>query len=337
MRRLTLILSDLYLPADAAKESFPATLPLPALEWLLRFADRVQAIDDWRRWLARDLGAIGLADLPLAHLDALAAQASPRGAWRATPVSLEARLDHVRLQDRGLLRLSPEQGLSLSSEFLATFGPGHRLRVGPGLHLLLEGGPDADIRTVDPARWLDADIGGALPAGSRAAGDLRRLGAEIEMWLPGTRTNAQRALAGQRSITALWLWGGGVAAAATPVPAPPEPVHLHGEDAMLSVLAGRVSGEPVRPVPRHFADLEDRAPAWLQFAPMSGAPDESLERLEANWFAPVRAALTRGDLAVVRIVANDRVFQVSARARWRFWRGRRGWLESLGRTARSKA
>ena len=36
MRRLTLILSDLYLPEEAMAGEVPQTQQMPALEWLLR-------------------------------------------------------------------------------------------------------------------------------------------------------------------------------------------------------------------------------------------------------------------------------------------------------------
>ena len=50
MRRLTLILSDLYLPDEAARGmAVPTTRHLPNLEWLLRFADSPEPIGDWRR------------------------------------------------------------------------------------------------------------------------------------------------------------------------------------------------------------------------------------------------------------------------------------------------
>src|SRR5690349_6700369 len=204
MRRLTLILSDLYLPADAVRESFPTTIELPSLEWLLRFSRTPQRIGDWRSWLAREVGAGAIADWPVAQVSALSAIVPLEGVWMATPVAMDARLDHVRLRDRGLLRLPLEQQQALQIEFLQTFGSGMTLRAGGSPSLMLDGGPDVDIATQDPARWLDSDIGPALPALSDAAGPLRRLGAEIEMWLHSSRVNEAREKTGQRRISSLW-------------------------------------------------------------------------------------------------------------------------------------
>jgi hypothetical protein len=335
MRRLTLILSDLFLPAEAVKESFPAMLDLPGLEWLLRFAS-VEHIGDWRHWLARELGATGVAELPVAHACALAAKLPAGGAWMATPVALEARLDHVRLRDRGLLRLPLEQQQALRAEFSQTFGGVLELRAGGERAFLLRGGPGADIHTQDPARLLDSDIGGGLPSGSAAAGELRRLGAEIEMWLYGSPVNAARERAGQRRISALWLWGGGTAAPDLGGRADQvREFRLHGGDNYVMALCNLLGGEPRRQIPAAFGELGGGAPAFVELSPMSGSQAESLVELERNWFAPARAALTAGKLDSLSVLANDRVFDVGARAGWRVWRRRTSWLESLGRAAQT--
>jgi hypothetical protein len=328
MRRLTLILSDLYLPEETGGE-LPQVPDLPCLEWLLSRANSMRCIDDWRRWLALQLDASAIADLPLAHVEALSAERPARGLWLATPVMLEARLDHVRLSDRGLLRLSAEQGFELCAEFEQTFGPELSLVAGNERRLLLAGGPDADIPTVDPARLLGSDIAAALPR-APSAGELRRLGAEIEMWLPGTRTNAVRARAGQRKITALWLWGGGRATAAPPGGA--ADCHasiLFGGDSFLAACANLACNEPARPVPSGFAALGEGASAYVELSPISGDVQDSLEALEANWFAPARAALATHAVEQLSLVANDRVFDILPNATWKFWRRGRHWLELL--------
>ncbi len=324
MRRLTLILSDLYLPAESVREVLPDTPSLPALEWLLRFAD-ARPIEDWRRWLAQECGASEFAQVGPAA--ALAAQvgAKPRGAWIATPVSLEARLDHVRLRDRGLLRLLPEQREHLRADFARTFGPALRLHEAGDRGFLLEGGPAAAVTTIDPARLLDADIGPALPAAG-AAGELRRLAAEIEMWLHSAPINDAREKSGQRRITSLWLWGGGTTADETP--AWKGTADPFGRDPWLFALSGQ---SPPRDPPASFGDVAARSDAIVEFAPMSGGAEERLDSLETMWFAPVRTAISSGRLECFTLAANDQVFTVRARAGWRFWRRRRGWLAALAK------
>jgi len=68
----------------------------------------------------------------------------------------------------------------------------------------------------------------------------------------------------------------------------------------------------------------------VELTPMTGPPEQSLHSLEANWFAPVRAALTNGALEACDIVANDLLFSTNARPGWKFWRRRSSWLARLG-------
>jgi hypothetical protein len=339
MSRLTLILSDLYLPAEAEKAALPTTLDLPHLGWLLRFADTASRIEGWRGWLACELRARALADLPPAAVCALAADLPPSGAWLATPVHLEARLDHVRLVDRGLLRMLIEQRATCRDDFAQVFGPALALHDAGECGFILTGGPAGAVHTLDPARRLDADVGTSLPSGDASAGELRRLSTEIEMWLHSARANESRDRAKQRRVSALWLWGGGQPLIATRGPrrSELETVILRGSDPYLLALAelgphsGFLAQTPVEPAPAIFTPFVNDA--FVEFAPMSGPRPESLVTLETQWFAPARAALQRGDLESLTIVANDRVFTLRQRSGWKFWRRSLPWIESMGRAS----
>jgi hypothetical protein len=337
MRRITLILSDLYLPEEAGRgASFPATLELPHLDWLLRFAGRAEHIGDWRAWLGGQLGAFDLARLSVAEACALGTlpAASASNAWLATPVFLEARIDHVRLADRGLLRLDAGERATWIREFEAAFGPEFALHDAGERGFLLSGAAPIRVASVDPSRLLDADIGRALPTGP-SAGELRRLGTEIEMWLHGAPANLAREQRRQRRVSALWLWGGGLrsdsaeTAPATSVHAPPHSVRgVYGGDPFVRALAGAASSA----APPDFAALDTRDDhVVVELAPMSGPKNEALAQLETHWFAPVREALTRGGLGSADLIANDRWFRVAARPGWRFWRSRSSWLHRLAR------
>jgi hypothetical protein len=342
MHRLTLILSDLYLPAEAFAgpggrgAGFPA-LDLPHLDWLLRFSERVERVDDWRSWLSSELGGFDLARMTVAQACAqgsLPASLSAN-AWLATPVHLEARIDHVRLADRGLLRLNADERDTWRQDFARTFGPQFALHDAGERSFLLSGASAARVTSVDPARLLDADIGRALPMGP-SAGELRRLGTEIEMWLHGAPANAARERRRERRVSALWLWGGGLreggAGEAAPVTATRTDAlatpRFSGGDPFLSALAG----SPLNPSPASFAAIEGGEDRWVvEFAPMSGRKDESLTALESNWFAPAREALNNGTLHTVDLIANDRWFRIAARPGWRLWRRRSSWLGQLVR------
>jgi len=307
MQRLTLILSDLYLPEDSVKSEVPRTHELPAFDWLLRFADRPLRIADWRRWLLAQTG----------H--------RPDDIWLATPVHLEARLDHARLVDRGLIRLGSQERHALRDEFAKVFGPQFELRDAGVRGFELAGLGAAGVRTVDPARLLGAEIGPAIPAPEAA--DLRRLWAEIEMWLHSSTVNTAREKSRQRRVSALWLWR--APSVALRDPRTPGAAQLFlGDDPLMRRLSGASHEQPpVSAFPQ--PDANSSGSVFAEFAPLSGQPHETLPALEAGWFAPARDALREKRLESVQVVANDRVFTVKAGADWKIWRRRRAWLQSL--------
>jgi hypothetical protein len=332
MQRLTLILSDLYLPQEVSGATVATPLVLPGLSALLRVAS-VEALTNWRHWLASELGPSGLAEVPVAQVAGRAfVRAEEAGtAWLATPVHLSARLDHVRLVDRGLLSLTAEERVALCDEFARQFGPEYRLHAGAGRQLLLTGISAISAPTVDPARMLDADVATALPRG-KEADELRRLGAEIEMWLHASELNAARERARAPGISALWLWGGGPV---TPVPAATRAtgaVSLRGGDSFLAGLAHFANAGTPLAAPERYAALDaGDAHQVVELAPMSGAPQESLPSLDEHWFVPAREALAAGTLSSLDVVANDTCFRITSRMSWRFWRPRRSWFENVAR------
>ena len=333
MRRLTLILSDLYLPEDASDTDTAQAHALPSLEWLLGMSDAPQFIGDWRAWLLAGAGnasnrsvmefvAAGMVDDP-----------ASAGAWFATPVALESRLDHVRLQDRGLLRIDAAARAALCAEFARVFGPQFLLHEGGERGFFLTGLAPTAARSVDPARLLGADIGDSLPA--RAAEEVRRLGAEIEMWLHGSDFNAQLERARRRRVSNLWLWRG-AARDAGPISPLPADAEFFGSDPLIDALSRRALGR-AQPAPDGYAGLAESAHAVVELAPLSGGASENLPALETRWFEPAGAALLAGALDAIDIVANDRRFVTERAARMRFWRRRRHWLARLGEGSAAKA
>ena len=336
MRRLTLILSDLYLPEETEGETAAGPSPaLPGLEWLLHFGD-AQPIDDWRRWLTRELGVPELGELPVAEVAARAwlppgTDGSP---WLATPLELSARIDHVRLPERGLLRVDPQEAERWSAAFAGQFAPRLRLHPAGERAFVLTGMNAAPATTVDPARLLGSDIREALPHGAGAS-DLRRLGAEIEMWLHQLPLNESRTAAGKPRLSGLWIWGGGGQPSSASLPRiPPHTgaMRIHGADAFLAGLAVSLGSEMPQVPPDDFSRLESAIDHHVvEFAAMTGASRESLAMLDSGWFAAARHALASGDLSELVLVANDRCFRLGRRSHWRLWRRRRGWLENLAR------
>jgi hypothetical protein len=329
MRRLTLILSDLYLPDERqAGGEFPRTHQLPALSWLLNHADRPEQVGDWRRWLLRQAGG-RLAEIPQSELCAheLLSGVQLETAWLATPVALEARLDHVRMTDRGLLYLDAEERAAGCSEFNRTFGPQYSLHDG-GERAFFLSGLNGSTRRSDPARLLGNEIGPALPGAD--APELRRLSAEIEMWLHGSALNDARERARKRRISALWLWGRDVGPCASQG-VDERDLEIYGGDPLMSGLS-RMRQFPLRAVPEALAQVEgSRQHVIAEFAVLTGHAQESLAAIDTSWFAAARHALESGALGGLDLVANDLCFRITPRARWKFWRREKSWLENLAR------
>jgi hypothetical protein len=329
MRRLTLILSDLYLPEEAAPDATIQPLAMPHLDWLLRFAN-VTRIADWRQSLAADLGGRALAAASPAALasSAFAPALADEPLWLATPVRFEARLDHVRMLDRGMPRLAAAERDQWRAEFSRSFAPYALHDAGPR-GFLLAGLAPAQVTTVDPARLLDADIGRAQPSGLGAR-ELRRLAAELEMWMHGSATNLARERAGLPQLSGLWLWGGGALASERHSAAAAASAAFFGDDPAFAGLARATTGAAPGDTPPGFDALRPEAEHVLvELTPINGEPGTELPSLDAHWLAPARAALSKGSLAALDIIANDRWFRIAARPGLRFWRARKPWLTQL--------
>lgn len=326
MRRLTLILSDLYLPEEAVSVDVAQLQQLPALSELLRYAGVPRRIGDWRRWLLQLVNGGQPVDLPLATICAYGKIADLdrlNSAWLATPVALEARLDHVRLVDRGLLYLEASEREACCGEFNGVFGPQLELHDCGERAIVLTGLAQAPVRMSDPARLLGTEIGPAFPGAQ--APELRRLWTEIEMWLHRSSLNEARVRAGRRPVSALWLWGRDMdSREARPLA---RGIEMFGRDPLITGLAG---DHP--PPAESLAQIHARADHVIaEFAPMSGADSESLPVLDRSWFGAARAMLASGALSELVLIANDRAFRVTARSHWRFWQPRRAWLENIAR------
>jgi hypothetical protein len=332
MRRLTLILSDLYLAPEA--EARPAeTLPLPQLEWLLSLAGYRQIVPDWRWTLLLESGRLDKAGLTLASM---AAQGKlpdqlANTSWLLTPVSLEARLDHVRLNAQGLLSLAAEERAAWCEAFNQAFGPELSLHDAGSRAFLLTGLPRVTVVTKDPASLLGCDIAPGLPSGPDA-GVLRRLGAEIEMWAHGHALNRDRERRRQLPLSGMWFWGGQglpMADARAALPAPE--MIFAGEDPCVAGLSRLVNGSDPEPIPTSLGDWQaDVEQGVVVLAPMTTA-GQSLAALESRWFEPAKNALTGGRISELQIYANNRFFYIVNNDRIAFWRRRYRWIESLGR------
>ncbi|MFZ0550140.1 MAG: hypothetical protein WAM21_04980, partial [Steroidobacteraceae bacterium] len=286
----------------------------------------------WRAWTARWLGLPQYAAAaPATIATAVLEEAPADGAvWLATPLHLIAGMTSVHFDRRSLLRLSELELAELAASFRETFrGSGFDLRpLGSG-ELMLTGPQMSPMATTtEPARLVLTSVAEALSMGGGAPA-LRRLGTEIEMWLHGHPVNNERARQGALTVATLWLWGGGAATALRPTAAPPERVAAFGSDPYVRGL-WRLAGGETRPMPLDWTTViaEPRAQralgvvevAELLHANASWRLADVVAEIDRRLIMPSLAALRRGELERLVLLANDRCLSLRSADRWRWWR-----------------
>ena len=368
MEEVVIVIADLYL-ASAAEAASIRGVDLPGLARIARFGSSQPLEQGWRPWLAVWSGQGELAQSAPATIASAASRATAdevegRMAWLATPVHLVAGLASVPLDARGLLQVELDVRRELAQDFNTVFAEsGFRLEALPSASFLMTGPCIDDLDTVEPARILGASVTEVLPEASTAP-TLRRLVAEIEMWLHGHRVNTDRARNGRMPITALWLWGGGVArkgvdlgvehemlssdltdtvpasvvrGAALAATATPIPGVAFGGDPYLHGL-WRSSGNNARSMPRSFEEVLGHTGRRAVFVmELSQAFDEhrhwtlrdALADLDRRWIVGALEALRRRDIGRVTVVANDHRLSLGTRDPWKLWRMPRPALTAL--------
>jgi hypothetical protein len=319
---VVLILADLYATRLAPEAS--AALPrLPALERWLACGQRLDQDLDWRAWLLAAYGNSGgsLSLGGVAAAGSLPATASDQHYWLATPIHAVAGLDTVHLHPAGLLYLDNPQQQLLASDFARVFADsGWELYATGRRDLLLAGPAIPSVPSQDPARWLGARLGPAAPVGSAAA-PLRRMAAELEMWLHGHAVNRARLARGLPAVTGLWLWGGG---AALPV-APQRLPTLLGDDLVAAAL-WRMGGGTALPLPDTFSAVSHTGDTVAILRVDSA---EALRSINERWLAPVLAAVGSAALNEAQLLLAGQRVLLKRGHRWRIWRRARAWWEML--------
>ena len=340
MREIVVILSDLYLAPDESTAARPidASDSLPSVSYLARFGRKSAIAGGWRAWLARWSGRDDLARVAPAAIAAASGvraldrsgERSVGSTWFATPVHLIAGLTSLHLDRRNILHL-PEQDLArLADEFIRVFG-NSELYLEPTTYgvFLMRSRESIEASTTEPSRALVRDLQDSLPTG-RDAPVLRRLGAELEMWLHAHPINQQRAARGEPPLSTLWLWGGGVPEDLPVARAPSRSSDIGlGSDPYLTGL-WHLAGSERLPLPERFPNFSshpnaDRMVLVLEATPLLQAnPNwtlfEVLADLDRRFIAPALAALRAGDVSSVVLVANDVELRIERYDHLKFWR-----------------
>lgn len=333
MRELLIVVPDFYLPPDAdtsaGKHFATAGSTLLGLSNIARYGTSLPINEGWRSRLAQWVGREDLTQISPAAVAAAVLNGGPGlepgSQWIAEPVHLLTGLRSVHLDHAGLLRVDASTQVQLVRSFEDAFADApYRLAALPSGRFLLTGPQTPKLRTEDPARYLGLAIDGAAPGGEGSTG-LKRLAAEIEMWLHEHPMNMARARNRQRVISTLWLWGGGAPLTSPQIQA--SNAVLFGDDPYVDGLARLIGVEATRDgaLDAVLASGADRAAVLVEVfrlpanSPVS-TPMQALEVLDRQWIAPAFEATVRGDVQRLFVLANDRCLTISSRDRLKFWR-----------------
>jgi hypothetical protein len=337
VHEIVIAVADLYLTRAG-----PSQLgALPGLERAGRFGARAALPRGWRGWLAgrlarTDLNEHAPAAIASAALEAADAALRPDAtSWLATPLHLSAGLTRVHLDHRGLLRLSRAEQAVLAAQFQSTFGrSGYELTPLHAGDFLLRTPGIGPLESAEPARCAGGEVAEALPRGA-AAGELRRLLSEIEMWLHTLALNEERARRGAAPVTTLWLWG----AQGRMMPAEPrgaaDTAVSYGRDAWLEGLM-RLTGGSSHALPERLLGPREDAPLAVYALEVGGELQhfghatmaQALARLDADFISPALAALRQGSCQRLTILLNDVSVSLGRASHFKLWRRSRAGLES---------
>lgn len=313
-------------PGRNASEADRSPAEQPAADWLLARADRTRSFHgSWREWIAETAGfPVGILEShregPCAAVATI--NAPGPGSWaRARPVHLVAAMDHLRLAPPEALDLGAEEAAALLESLNAHLaGSGLRLHAVQPDEWLLEYAREIDCVNAAPDLAADSNLREFQPQGADA-GEIRRLQTELQMLLHEHPVNEARARLGRPAANSLWLWGFGT----VPVTGRRALPRLYSDDPWLLGLwrlHGAFVAAPGDFDPRiaQAEGLNVLAPTREHRAAVARGDASGDVALAEKYLGPLRAALTTGALQRLRILCGSMEFEVTPRARWRFWR-----------------
>ena len=340
MREIVIVIADLYLPHGANGTGGAAAGAVPGIESAGRFGERAALRHGWREWLARAVGREDLAGAAPACVAAAAVDVAPGGApagasgtpWIATPLHLTAGAARLYLDHRGVLRLPRAELAALAAAFQDTFAvSGCSLTPLSSGDFLLRTAGIAPVATIEPARCAGNDVAEALPRGAAAA-PLRRLVAEIEMWLHGQALNEARVRRGEPPVTTLWPWGAEGRAVQPGRRAGGATLRAFGADPYLSGL-WHLQADVCRALPQRLQEvLEDELACGVVLVLQTDGHytlAQALARLDERFVSPALKALRRGEVSSVTLIANDTRVTLRRHSHLRLWRRPRAGLRSF--------
>ena len=340
MNQLTLVLPFALPNAELAADLLKV-LQAPALAALLSrtSSSKLEIFDNTKRllpheaWLAH---ALGLSPAPNgeAAQAAFAVQAMrgfglvPEAGGRyflLHPAHLAIARSHISLEDLRQLKLSETDGRALFDIASPYFDEiGQPLVYGDAGTWFMRADAWSDLQCATPDAATTQDLSVWMPEGEHARA-ARRLQNEVQMLWHEHPVNAAREERGLKAINSFWIWGGSVATVEAARCA--ASVHVANAPGWLAALA-----EPARRAASPNSVLADQADAIVVPGGLIEAAQaqewgmwlQQLQALEADWFAPLLAALKDGRLGQLRLVLSHRDAwldcSTSKHAQRKFWR-----------------
>lgn len=342
MRKVHLVVCDLFLPADIAA-SVCADLRLPALEKMLaRGASTGSARTDVTG--SARTGVLGLPlenhlcelfgmpcqpDAPIAPVSA-AFDGLGEGCWlRADPV-------HLRLQrDQLVLLPDVEAGAGEAGQLCAVLneyfaGQGMEFFAPHPQRWYVRVDRLPDIETVPLSQAAGRNVHGLLPKGKEAA-RWHRVFNEIQMLLFAHPVNEAREARGELPVNSLWLWGGGDGdgGAATILQKTCDCV---SSDEVLAGMFAAVADIPFSGWPKQWRNEENGDRQLLVWTGLRSALQRgdletwrtALQEFETGYAQPLWQALRTGKIAQVQLDVfgrdHARCLLLTRADAWAFWR-----------------
>jgi hypothetical protein len=309
----TLLIPHLFWPCDHL-EKVSHDLNLPALSTLLARAcvERHPPITP-EVWLCQAFEVERQQDWPVAPLTLTLDDEKSGDAYyvRADPIHINIGREGLHVIDSGLFDVSDDEAESLVTALNTHFSGDDIAFLAPypkRWYVKCAHPPDLITRTIGEV--AGSDVQSHLPSGADAL-TWRRFFNECQMVLHEHPINQAREARGEPEINSVWFWGGGMR--------PAVPGRHFGavwaDDALASALGTLADA--------HCAGVPSSGAVWLATA-QTQTPESHLvvldqlntsvtyqdseawrirlRDLDTSWFAPLLAALRRGDITRLAIV-----------------------------------
>lgn len=256
---------------------------------------------------------------------------------RADPVHLQVDAGGLILFDASTFPFSEQESQALSGSIAKLLNQdGWHLNANHTQRWYLYGGNSQQLTTLPLSLVRGKSIGELLPQGQDASEWLSRCN-EIQMLMTSHPVNRQRAARGLPLVNSLWIWGGGTLA--------DKPGNCYSKvfanDVFVHGLGIRDEAR-CEPAPQHAQALlhgveeGDRTLLVLDGCSAASAYqdfphwNETVERYEQQWFAPLLKALVTRQLQSLELLPlNGYRYHMVFHQAWHFWKRSRSYQEIL--------